>query len=82
MGEETGRHVRGVVTDVAKRRDLFAAPVHDVRTARVKRAAGRQRDQAGWLARNGPQALTPSEIVDLARQLEAVASALGRPVNR
>ncbi len=31
---------------------------------------------------DGPQALTPSEIVDLARQLEAVASALGRPVNR
>lgn len=31
---------------------------------------------------DGPQALTPSEIVDLAKQLEAVASALGRPVNR
>ena len=47
--EETRGQVRRVGTDLAERRDLGAAPVHDVGAARVERAAGRQRD-AGWAA--------------------------------
>jgi 3-deoxy-7-phosphoheptulonate synthase len=31
---------------------------------------------------DGPQALTPAEMLELARDLEAVAGALGRPMNR
>jgi 3-deoxy-7-phosphoheptulonate synthase len=31
---------------------------------------------------DGPQALTPDEMIKLGRQLEAVAAAVGRPMNR
>jgi 3-deoxy-7-phosphoheptulonate synthase len=31
---------------------------------------------------DGPQALTPDEVVDLGKQLEALADALGRPINK
>jgi 3-deoxy-7-phosphoheptulonate synthase len=31
---------------------------------------------------DGPQALTPDEIVDLGRELEDLARTLGRPVNQ
>ena len=31
---------------------------------------------------DGPQALTPDEILDLGRDLERLAAALGRPFNR
>jgi 3-deoxy-7-phosphoheptulonate synthase len=30
---------------------------------------------------DGPQALTPDEMLDLGRDLERIAAALGRPVN-